>query len=191
MSFLVAVVSPIASYLWWNRDWWQPPSFFSIGGVSMVEDILLGFLFGGIAAVIYESFFKKTVKSVTSPHPKSFYLFAIFTLVACAVLFSVFDVNSFTAIISALIMVSIIILSLRRDLVRSSLYSGFLTLLISIPFYILAYFVSPEWAAVTYKFKTLSGVTLYGFPVEEFIFWLFYGFAIGPVYEYAKGWGFK
>lgn len=33
MSFLVAVVSPVASYLWWNKDWWMPPSLW--GGAKL------------------------------------------------------------------------------------------------------------------------------------------------------------
>ncbi len=191
MSTLFAVVSPVASYLWWNKDWWQPPAMLSFNGVSIIEDILIGFLFGGIAAVIYESFLGKNLKASFTPHQKGFYFFTVFTLVACAIFFSLFKLNSFFSIVIALSLTTIGVLSVRRDLIKSSLFSGILTLLISLPFYLLAYFISPEWAEVTYKFKTLSGILAYGFPIEEFIFWLFYGFTIGPAYEYAKGWGFK
>jgi len=189
MSILSGLVNPIATYLWWTKDWWQPPSI--IHGVSAPEDILFGFLFGGICAVVYESFFKKKLVNTEVPHQKGFIFFVVFTLVACAFLFSFIKFNSPTAIVIAMFLTALGLLSVRKDLIRSSLYSGVLTLLISLPFYLVAYFLSPEWSAVTYKFGTLSGITVYGFPIEEFIFWFFYGLSIGPAYEYAKGWGFK
>ena len=189
MSILVAIISPISSYLWWNKDWWQPPSVFS--GVIAPEDILLGFLFGGIAAVIYEFAFKKSLRHSANSHRNGFIFLLVTLIVTCAVLFSLVKVNSFTAITIALILTAAGALSVRRDLIRSALHSGLLTLFISLPFYIFAYFLSPEWSIVTYKFGTLSGITSYGFPIEEFIFWFIFGLAIGPAYEYLKGWGFK
>lgn len=191
MSVLCAAISPIASYLWWNKDWWQPPSILSVGGVSAPEDILLGFLFTGVSAVIYDFAFKKNLRHTAVSHTNAFVFLIVTSLVVCAALFSLIKVTSFTAITIAMVLATVGILSVRRDLIRSSLYSGLLTLLVAFPFYILIYIMSPGWSVVTYKFGTLSGMTVYGFPIEEFIFWFFYGLVIGPIYEYAKGWGFE
>ncbi|MDO8561714.1 MAG: lycopene cyclase domain-containing protein [bacterium] len=161
------------------------------GGGAPLEDLLIGFLFGGIAAVIYEIIFKKNLRHTTISHKNGFIFLVATSLILCASMFSLIKVNSFTAIVTAMVLATAGILSVRKDLIRSSLYSGFLTLLVALPFYILIYVASPEWAMSTYKFGTLSGTVIYGFPIEEFIFWFFFGLVIGPIYEYAKGWGFK
>ena len=192
MSFLVAIVSPVASYLWWNKDWWLPPSLWGGQNYTFIpEDVLLGFLFGGIAAVIYEFSFGKGLSKNRKPHKKMFTLFVLLTFAICAVLFSLFNFNSFYSIIISMILISLGVLSIRRDLIKSSVYSGALTLIVAIPFYAIIHFISPDWALITYKYQFLSGVTIYNFPIEEFIFWFFYGLTIGTAYEYAKGWGFK
>jgi len=51
------IASLIASWLWWTKDWWFPPNIMNtrVG----IEDFIIGFSCGGIAAVIYEEVFKK------------------------------------------------------------------------------------------------------------------------------------
>src|SRR5688572_32751862 len=57
MSLFVAVSGLIAEGLWWTVDWWHPPT---ITGTRVgIEDFLLGFTNGGVAAVLYETIFRK------------------------------------------------------------------------------------------------------------------------------------
>jgi hypothetical protein len=192
MSTLVAIISPVASYLWWNKDWWLPPSIFGGQVYTIIpEDILLGFVFGGIAAVIYEFYFHKKLNHNKHSHKKGFAVFVLLTVIICWTLFSLFKFNSFYSIVISTILVSLGVFSMRRDLIKSSFYSGILTLIIALPFYFVIHLIAPDWAFITYKYEFLSGFTIYDFPIEEFIFWFFYGLTIGPAYEYLKGWSFK
>ena len=52
MSVLVAAMGLISNYFWWTEDWWRPLTITAtrIG----IEDIVLGFSTGGIAAVPLE-----------------------------------------------------------------------------------------------------------------------------------------
>jgi len=112
-------------------------------------------------------------------------------MLLCTFFFSLVKTNSFTATAVSLFLVAIGLMCVRRDLIRSSLYSGILTLLISIPFYIFVHNLDSGWALVTYQYEYLTGLTIYNFPIEEFIFWFLFGLAVGPMYEYMKGWSFK
>lgn len=57
LSIWVAIGSLITAYFWWTIDWWRPET---ITGTRIgLEDLLLGFSNGGIAAVIYEEVFRK------------------------------------------------------------------------------------------------------------------------------------
>ena len=57
MSMLVAILGMFSEYLWWTHDWWRPQTI--TGTTIGIEDLLLGFTNGGIAAVLYEELFKK------------------------------------------------------------------------------------------------------------------------------------
>lgn len=50
-------IGPLSEYLFWTRDWWKPTTITDT--VVGVEDFLLSFTNGGIAAVIYEEVFDK------------------------------------------------------------------------------------------------------------------------------------
>ena len=194
VSTVVAIISPLSSYLWWNKDWWLPPSI--LGGQNYTyifapEDVLLGFLFGGISAVIYEALFAKKVLPVQKVRNNLFGAVVVISLLCCSICFYFFNLNSFYSIIVAMISTVLLIVYSREDLLKSSFYSGILTLLILLPFYTIIYILDPQWAWITYKYDFLFGFNIFGFPIEEFIFWFFYGAAIGPLYEYTKGWGFS
>lgn len=190
VSILVAILSPITSYLYWNKDWWIPPSILS-GYPVIPEDILLGFVFGGITAVIYEFCFHKKIKPGALPHKRSFWFLLFLLFLISAILFFSLNLNSFYSIIVSITFIGVSVAYIRKDLVKSSLLSGLLTLIMSIPFYVIIHFLSTDWALVTYKYEYLSGFTVYNFPIEEFIFWFFYGLLVGPAYEFIKGWKFK
>ena len=134
MSIINAIVSPLSSYLWWNKDWWLPPSVF--GGQSYVfapEDVLLGFIFGGLVSIIYEFSFGKHLLNTEHPHKKSFHLLVLFSVIICAASFSVLNLNSFYSIVVAMLFVTISIWFVRKDLIKSSIYTGILSLVLCLP----------------------------------------------------------
>ena len=94
--------------------------------------------------------------------------------------------TSFWASVLAMSFTAIAMAFIRKDLIISSLLSGFLMAIVSIPSYLLILGLSSQWINNTYL-NSLSGIRLEGIPIEEFVFWFLSGLVFGPFYEYWQG----
>lgn len=182
MGAYAGSVSLMSAYFWHTHDWWLPET---ITGTRVgIEDVLLGFFGGGIAAVLYETiFFKRHTRASHVQHGKVLYLFLI-AIAVITVLFTVFQITSFIAYTVAMVLTGTIILLLRPDLWKSALITGTLFMLISMPAYYFMMFLFPGWVDKTYLFDYLSGITITGIPIEDLVFNFLMGFIVGPYYEY-------
>lgn len=184
MSIIIGIASVITCYIWWTDDWWYPVTL--TGTKVGIEEFILGFATGGIMASIYEFIFRKTLyrKVAVSKH------LALSTIVFLVLLTEAgrkfFSLSTFWASTIAMIVTASIMLIIRKDLVLNSIVSAVSMMIISGLFYLCLILLSPEWVDLTYKYP-LSGIRLYGIPVEEFVFWFLAGFLFGPFYEYWKG----
>lgn len=184
MSLLIGVASVLTSYYWWTDDWWRP---MTIAGTKVgFEDFIAGFASGGIMATVYEFAFRKTIYHKV----KTFNHLGLITLIALTVITEVFlkslSMTSFYASTFSMLLISGVMISLRKDLFMSSIISAVLMTIISVLPYLLILAISPDWIGKTYL-ATLSGIKIIGVPVEEFVFWFMSGLLFGPFYEYWKG----
>jgi len=184
ISILMGVLSIPLNYLY-VQDWWHPLTI--TGTVLGIEDVILGFASGGIAAVIYEVFFKKKLKKRKIGKRLTKFELA-FPLVSVLVLFfAIFyltDINSFySAIISGIIAIGFIYFK-RKDLILDSVASGFLIMLFSLPSYWIPELISPGWIASAWYLDKISGIFVLGVPLEDLIWWFLAGAFTGPIYEY-------
>jgi len=183
MGFVVGIGSVITAYLWWTIDWWRPETITNtrVG----IEDFLLGFSNGGIAAVLYESIFKKRllkrIEKVNDKGPLNIGLIIFFVI---AFLFWGFNVTSFWASTIAMMIAATCMLYTRKDLFLNALASGILMAIVSLPSYYVIIWLFPGFIHKAWMFQYLSGITLTGIPVEDLIFYFLFGFVIGPLYEY-------
>jgi hypothetical protein len=115
--------------------------------------------------------------------------FLILTALAfiCSLLFWGLGLPSAFACFAAIAFAGVYILIIRFDLWRISLGSGLVTLFCLLPFYIFLITLAPEWIIATYPFDVLTGLRIYGVPIEEFIFWFLSGTVFGPFYEVMNG----
>ena len=97
--------------------------------------------------------------------------------------FFIFKLNSFLSSIIAFSIPTIIIYIRRKDLIKNSLISGVLVMILSIPLYFLLEFITPGWIGKIWLFK--PQVFLY-VTIEEYIWYFLVGAFIGPLYEYWK-----
>ncbi len=187
LSILIGVLSVLTSYYWWTVDWWHPPTM--TGTRVGIEDFLLGFGMGGIMAVIYEVVVARRYSKRRASSQGMYGFFVILFLLAQTTqwLFYGVGITSFYATTTAMILVSAVMLCIRKDLIVDAMVSGFLSAIVSMVFYATIILVSPEWIENTYIFNTLSGIRVVGVPVEEFIFWFLAGMVFGPFYEFWKG----
>ncbi len=189
MSLIIGVLSVITSYYWWTVDWWKPLTF--TGTKVGLEDFLMGFTTGGIMASIYEVIFKRGLYKRKLHHHISGGLTLLFLLAQTVMwLFWGVGLTSFWSATIAMIMVAFIMIFIRRDLFLSALLSGVLMAIISSLFYYTIIVISPGWIDQTYL-HGLSGLRLFGVPIEEYVFWFLSGVIFGPFYEYWQGEKFK
>jgi len=187
MSLGIAFLNLVTAYLWWGVDWWSPPTL--TGTRVGIEDFITGFASGGVMAVAYEVIFRKRhirLRQKCDYCPRQSTLIILLGLLT-AFLFWIAEFSLFNASAVALLVVAGILFYFRKDLFFNGVISGVLTLLISIPSYVVIQMFSPGWIAEVYLFETLSGVLALGVPIEEFVFWFLAGFVFGPFYEYWKG----
>jgi hypothetical protein len=185
---IFAAVGSLATAYFWTADWWRPQT---ITGTRIgIEDFILGIPVGGVAAVLYEEIFRKRLyRRNPQMHSESIFLLLSLTFIFFLILFWGLHFTSFFACVVAFLIISAVLIFLRRDLFFCSIISGFLLTIIILPFYYFLMIFSPGFVEGTYQFKTLSGIRITGIPIEELIFFFFLGCTTVLIYEYW--WGFR
>lgn len=182
---MVAILGLFSEYLWWTKDWWRPLTI--TGTVIGMEDLLLGFTNGGIAAVLYEEIFKKRIyRYKSSNHNLGIALLIISSYIIFAIMFYILKLNSFIATAVIQIIMGGVLILLRKDLIYDALLTGFCLTITSIPVYLLLEYLSSNFIENTWLWQNLSGITFMKIPIEDLIFYFLAGFSIAPFYLYWK-----
>lgn len=171
-------------------DWWRP---LTMGGsLPSLEDFLFGFFIGGISSVIYEYFsnkkvkIKKSKKEIIERRNLRFFTLGILLASVFFVSFFILKLNSFTSTIIAFILPILIIYQKRPDLIKDSLASGILVLIMSIVSYYVLNLITPGFFNEFWLFENIGKTVILGIPLEEHIFYLLMGMCGGPLYKYWK-----
>ncbi len=155
-----------------------------------LDNIIIGFCLGGIAAVIYHVIFHKHFKHEkkgTRKHPEqprsAFWLSNIMIILAvwyfiAVFLAFVFNINPIKTLIVGGIMVGIYIIADRKDLLADALLSAI---------FIAAFIFILENLFFFRFYPNVPAEILFGtVPVEEIAWAATIGFALGPLYEYSR-----
>lgn len=166
-------------------DWWRP---LTITGTAIgIEDIIFGFSIGGIASIVYEEVFGKRLRNIKKKSKNKdikFILLNIFLLIVFFGSFFLLKLNSFYASLIALSLGIIIIWIQRKDLIKNSLLSGILLVIIAFPAFIfLEYFFKGAIDKFWY-FQFFTKIKIIGMPLEDLIWFFLVGANIGPLWEY-------
>lgn len=186
MSILVAFMGLISNYFWWTEDWWRPLNITStrIG----IEDVMLGFSNGGIAAVLYEEIFKKRLYRYKGANHKLGALLLILILFSItAYFFHLQKLSSFVAGSIATIIAAGILIVQRRDLFYDALLTGVCLAIATIPGFLILELISPDFIEKTWLWGNLSGIRIAAVPLEDLVFYFLSGLFIAPFYLYWKG----
>jgi len=181
-------IGGVLSQIVYLNDWWRPETITqtSIG----IEDFLIGFFIGGLAAVIYEEVYKKRIKlkKKTNKKPVStVYIFPIFIIIFFGSFYTL-KINSFYSTMMAFLISTGIIWIKRKDLIKNSIISGILTMVIGVAIYFILLTIYPE-SIERFWYLEKGGwyrELLFGLPLGEYLFYLSAGAFIGPLYEYWK-----
>jgi len=168
------------------QDYWKPQYILSFYGVGL-EEFLFCFLIGGIAGVIYEEFFITKIIKTKRDNSKTLMILGIFGLLILLFLLYILKINSIYSSSITLIFMGIIILMERNDLFKNAIGSGVLVALIMFLFYIIYQLIFPTIIQNWWKLNNISGIMIFGVPIEEIIWGFSYGFFAGPIYEFWRG----
>ena len=138
-------------------------------------------------AAAYEVLFKKRREKIEPNHryPRTLFIL-LFLAFTTAILFWVAGFTAFTASTIAMALAALIMFFYRNDLLVAGFISGILMAIISLAVYIPIVLLWPQWVETTYFLNHLSGILVFGVPIEEFIFWFLAGLIFGPLYEYRE-----
>ena len=185
MGLLVAPLGPL-SKLFYSREYWDPSYLFTFFGIGL-EEVLLGFFIGGIAAVIYEKLFIKKFERTKKEPGYNMIILAITGLALFIVLNLFFKISSVYASSIGFIAIGSIILIKRRDLIKNAIMSGVLVSLVLFIFYLIYMAIYPNIILDWFQLEKISGILILGIPLEELIWGFSWGFLVGPFYEFWQG----
>ena len=100
--------------------------------------------------------------------------------------FFLLKLNSFIGTILAFAITTIIIYAKRHDLIKDSLLSGVILMLLSFLGYHLLNLITPGFFDKFWLFKNIGKIIFLGIPLEEYVWFFLAGCLIGPLYEYWK-----
>ena len=179
MSLIYAVLLLPFGYFY-TADWWKPDTI--LGYRLGIEDFLLAFSNNGIAAVWFLLFFKINNKGNYSIFRISMPLVIVGLMTIVLIL--IFNWTSFYATCVGIFVAIFYILYQRRDLIKISLLSGMVMILISLPIYLLMIFMSPGYVEHTWILNKLSGFLFLGIPIEDVIWYFLAGAMVSILYPF-------
>lgn len=186
LGFLaLALVGHIPAYMSINPGYWNPDTLFDLNrltGGYAIEDAFFQFFIGGIAAALYEEVFGKRIGHRHAKHKPHL---AIKIGVAAAIVIALLKVNLIYALIGFGFVGAGTIWIQRRDLLTQSLLGGMLFFIVYTASYLAVLFFFPDFVTAHYNFQNISGVLIFGLPLEEYLFALSFGCMWTPLYEYA------
>jgi hypothetical protein len=187
-GLLALVLGLIFQYFFWTKDWWHP---YTITGTRVgIEDILHGFLGGGVGACLYFYVFNKKLKTLNLLSRRRLTLlivlvFAGFILVSFLVKF--LKLSSFTATAMAGVGASLVLAFSNKELIKNSIINGALMVVLVIPIYLLMIYVTPNFIDKTWVTKNLIGLWFLGVPLEDYVYYFIIGTGSFLIYPFLFG----
>lgn len=185
VSFILAPFGILTQYLWFYHDYWRPEYVisFKIGQIPLgLEDSLFVFLICGIAAVIYESVFKK--RHVLGKPRNGGAIFIVLTVIILMAVFTTLGLSSIWASTLALTIGAAIMIIIDKDLIKDAIWTSFLIFILVIGFYLVWLNIYPQAVQKFWVGSALSGIEILKIPIEEILSFASMGMASGILYEF-------
>jgi len=181
----VLILGLLAEKMWYTRDWVNPITV--TGTLVGIEDAIMGFTTGGIAAVIYKEIFRRNEYCSKNQSLKSHQIAIagiIFGLIIADFLFRFLGLFSFFANLVGFGIIAIIFLVSRPDLIKESSVGGLLLVIASLPIYWASFYIFPLWRESYWRADEISGLLFLGIPYEDLVWWFFAGINIAMAHDY-------
>lgn len=171
-------------------EYWSPPSLFELAQRTGfdIESIIFSFAIGGIAAVLYNIILHKRMEVLN--HAERHQLRHRWHRFALAVPFVAFPIlylppwNPIYAGIAAMVLGAVAAVLCRPDLKSATLLGGVLFLALYTIFLLGLKWSAPGYIEQVWNLKSLSGIEIYGLPIEELVFGFSFGLVWTGIYEH-------
>jgi hypothetical protein len=170
--------------------YWNPPSLFELARRTGfdVESFIFAFAIGGVGAVLYNGLTGKdmgTVDDLERRHPRHrMHRGALLTTFVAFPILYVLPWNVIYAGIGAMLAGTIAGWLCRPDLLRKTWVGGLLFLGFYTVFLLGLKWSAPGYIEEVWNLPALSGIVVYGLPLEELLFALSFGLYWAAVYEH-------
>lgn len=170
--------------------YWNPPSLFELAQRTGfdIESFIFSFAIGGIAAALYNVILHKRMGGL-SPVERDQWRHGWHRW-ALAIPFVLFPIlyflpwNPIYAGIAAAVLGAIAAVLCRPDLTSNTLVGGVLFLVIYTTFLLGLKWSAPGYIEQVWNLKDLSGILIYGLPLEELLFGFSFGLICTGIYEH-------
>lgn len=172
-------------------EYWSPPSLFDLAlrtGFD-IESLIFSFGIGGIAVVIYNRIFRVAEEKVPAreqyTHHHRHHLFAL--LSAPVVLLVLLIATPFNPLYSSIIAMTVGGLAAwycRLDLKKKMIASAFIFFGIYFVYFLTLIALYPGYVERVWNLSAISGILIFGIPLEELLFALSFGFIWSSLYEH-------
>lgn len=172
-------------------EYWSPPSLFNLAERTGfdIESFIFCFAVGGLAVIIYEWLFgakHEPVPLMEKQHPRHRVHLAVFLSAPLIffVLFAFTDLNPIYSVFITLMATGLLTWYCRPDL-KKRMFVGAAIFLVLYFFYFLTLIAMfPGYVEQVWNLAAISGILIFGVPLEELMFAFSFGFLWSSVYEH-------
>jgi hypothetical protein len=171
-------------------EYWNPPSLFELAQRTGfdIESFIFSFAIGGIAMVLYNIILhKRTVLLSLTERQQgrhSWHRWALAVPFASFPMLYLLPWNPIYAGITAMVLGGIAAMLCRPDLTSNTLLGGALFLALYTIFLLGLKWSAPGYIEQVWNLKDLSGIVIYGLPLEELLFGFAFGLVWTGIYEH-------
>lgn len=170
--------------------YWNPPSLFELAQRTGfdIESFVFAFAVGGVGAVLYSSLTRRVWLRIShserSHRRHRLHRVALFIPFVAFIIFALLPWNPIYPAIASLTIGAVTSALCRPDLARKALVGGTLFLGLYAIFMLGLKILAPGYIVQVWNLPALSGVLVYGIPLEELLFGFSFGMYWTGVYEH-------
>lgn len=169
----------------------NPPSLFNLAGRTGFDIESFIFVFGatGLAAVLYEAVFKVRHEQLRLMCSGWFerWLIPVFGLIVFALQIFYFRLNPIYAGVIALLFSGILFVIIQPHFLKTMIISAALFTILYFILFLFLVLIFPGYIESVWNLGAVSGLLIFGVPLEELLFALSLGFTWSVIYEFLSG----
>ena len=171
-------------------EYWNPPSLFELAQRTGfdIESIIFSFAIGGTAAVFYNILLRKRLERLSFAERRQWrhggHRWALAAPLALFPILYALPWNPIYAGIAAMVLGAIATVLCRPDLKSNTLLGGVLFLALYTTFLLGLKWSAPGYIEQVWNLIALSGIVIYGLPIEELMFGFSFGLFWTGIYEH-------